>query len=112
MPFRFPRSVERGVASKFLSLPRPILRRIVGPPRRSPDGLELDLQLQALLWLIDTLRVPPLSGGDVEEARRSLDHSAPTLDLPPEPGVAAYDRTVQGADGPLRARVYVPRGLH
>ena len=111
MAFRFPRSVERAVACRFLSLSPWILRRIVGPPRRSPDGLELDLQLQTLLWLIDTLKVPPLSGGEVEDARRSLDHSAPTLDLPPEPGVAAYDRSVEGADGPLRARVYVPQGV-
>lgn len=111
MAFRFPRSVERAVACGFLQLPSPVLRRIVGPPRRSPDGLQLDLQLQALLWLIATLRVPPLGGGEVAEARRSLEHSAPTLDLPPEPGVAAYDCTVQGADGPLRARVYVPSGL-
>jgi acetyl esterase len=111
MAFRFPRSVERAVARSFLQLPSPVLRRIVGPARRSPDGLQLDLQLQALLWLIATLRVPSLVGGAVEEARRSLEHSAPTLDLPPEPGVAAYERTVQGAEGPLRARVYVPAGL-
>jgi acetyl esterase/lipase len=110
MAFRFPRSVERAVARRFLALPPRILRRIVGPARRSPDGLELDLQLQSLLWLIDTLKVPPLAGGDVEAARRGLDRSAPTLDVSPEPGVAAYDRTVEGAEGSLRARVYVPRG--
>src|SRR5450631_4939872 len=99
MAFRFPRSVERAVACQFLSLSPWILRRIVGPPRLSPDGLELDLQLQALLWLIALTKVPALSGGDVAVARASLDRAAPTLDLL-TPDVAVYDRTVPGAVGP------------
>jgi acetyl esterase len=108
MAFRFPVQVERAVARAFLSLPAPLLRRVIGPPRRSPDGLLLDRQVQALLWLLDKFRIPPLSGGSVAEARLSFDRSAPTLDLPLPPGVAAYDREVPGASGPLRARVYVP----
>ena len=108
MALRLPVQVERAAARAFLALPPPILRRIVGPPRRSPDGLELDLQLQALLWLIALTKVPALSGGDVAVARASLDRAAPTLDLSPPPGVAVYDRTVDGAEGPRRARVYVP----
>lgn len=108
MAIRLPRSVERALARGFLSLPPALLRRIVGPARRSPDGLELDLQLQGLLWLIDRMKVPPLSGGSVADARVALDHAAPTLDLPPAPGVAAYDRTIPGAAGPRRARVYTP----
>jgi acetyl esterase len=108
MAFRFPVQVERAVARTFLSLPAPLLHWVIGPPRRSPDGLVLDRQVQGLLWLLDRFRIPPLSGGSVVEARASLDRSAPTLDLPPPPGVAAYDREVLGATGPLRARVYVP----
>jgi len=107
MALRIPVPVERAAARAFLSLPAPVLRRIVGPPRRSPDGLTLDLQLQALLWLIALTKVPALSGGDVAVARASLDRAAPTLDLV-TPDVAVYDRTVPGASGPRRARVYVP----
>jgi acetyl esterase len=108
MPVRFPVAVERAVATGLLSLPPSVLRHLVGAPRHSPDGLTLDLQLQTLLWLIETLKVPNLVGGPVNEARRSLDRSAPTLDVLPALDVAAYDRSVQGADGLLRTRVYVP----
>jgi acetyl esterase len=108
MPLRLPVAVERAFACRLLALPPSILRHLVGEPRHSPDGLTLDLQLQTLLWLIDALKVPNLVGGPVDEARRSLDHSAPTLDVPLAPDVAAYDRSVGGAEGLLRARVYVP----
>jgi acetyl esterase len=107
MALRIPVQVERAVARSLLSLPPPVLRRIVGPARHSPDGLTLDLQLQALLWLIGITKVPALSGGDVAVARASLDRAAPTLDLV-TPDVAVYDRTVPGGAGPRRARVYVP----
>jgi acetyl esterase len=101
-------AVERAVARALLALPAPVLRHLVGAPRHSPDGLTLDLQLQTLLWLIDTLKVPNLVGGAVDEARRSLERSAPTLDVAPAPDVSAHDRSVEGAEGLLRARVYVP----
>jgi acetyl esterase len=107
MALRIPVQVERAVARSLLLLPPPVLRRIVGPARHSPDGLTLDLQLQALLWLIGVTKVPALSGGDVAVARASLDRAAPTLDLV-TPDVAVYDRTVPGGAGPRRARVYVP----
>jgi acetyl esterase len=108
VPFRLPRRVERAAACTLLSLPPPILRRLVGPPRFSPDGLELDLQPQALLWLIDRFHLPDLTAGPVATARAALEHAAPTLDLTPAPGVAAYDRPIPTASGPRRARVYVP----
>jgi acetyl esterase len=81
----------------------------VGAPRVSPDGLELDLQLQALLWLIERFHLPALTGGPVADARAALERSAPTLDLAAAPGVAAYDRPLPGPAGPRRARVYAPR---
>jgi acetyl esterase len=81
----------------------------VGPVRCSPEGLKLDRQMQGLLWLIDKLQVPPLSGGVAAEARAAFDRSAPTLDLPLATDVGSYDRVVPGGAGPLRARVYVPR---
>jgi acetyl esterase len=109
MGLRFPVMVERTVTRAFLSLQAPLLRRIVGPVRRSPDGLELDLQLQALLWLIARMKLPAFADGPVAEARALMDRSAPTLDLPAAQRVAAYDRMVPCADGPRRTRVYVPQ---
>jgi acetyl esterase len=109
MAFRFPPSVERAVTRTFLRLPPGALRRVVGPAHRSPDGLELDVQLQALLWLIARFRVPEMAGRSVAEARAMTERGAPTLASGPWRDVAAYDRQVDGADGPLRARVYVPK---
>ena len=85
MALRLPVPVERAFARAFLSLPPSLLRRIVGPPRCSPDGLELDLQLQTLLWLIDRMKVPPFAEGPVDQARLQMDRAAPTLDLAPAP---------------------------
>jgi acetyl esterase len=112
MPPRLPPSVERAVACRLLALPAPLLRRFAGPPRRSPDGLTLDLQLQTLLRLIEIMKVPAMIAGSPVEARRMLEHSAPTLDVEPATDVSGHDRTVDGATGPLRARVYVPHGVH
>ena len=108
MAVRFPIQAERAVARAFLGIPQPVLRRIVGPARRSPDGLELDVQLQGLLYLIEKLKIPQLGHDDVAVARASLERSAPVLDVAVPRDVAAYDRTVPGADGDLRARVYTP----
>jgi acetyl esterase len=109
MAFRFPPAVERTVTRTFLRLPPWTLRRVVGPAQRSPDGLELDVQLQALLWLIVRFRVPEVAAGSVPEARAAMERGAPMLASGPWRDVAAYDRTVDGAEGPLRARVYVPK---
>jgi acetyl esterase len=95
-------------ACTLTSLPPSLLRHIVGPPRLSPDGVELDGQIQALLWLIDRFHSPALTGGPVAAARAGLERSAPTLDLQPAAGVAAYDRAIPTAYGPRRARVYAP----
>ncbi|HEY8090947.1 MAG TPA: alpha/beta hydrolase [Polyangiaceae bacterium] len=111
MAIRFPVAFERAVTRAVTALPPPLLRRVVGGPRTSPDGLELDLQLQTLLWLIDAFKIPPFAGGSVEEARAQMERSAPTLDLRPAGGVAAYDRTLPGASSPRRARVYTPAGV-
>jgi acetyl esterase len=105
---RFPVQVERAMTRALVSLPAPLLHGMIGPPHRSPDGLTQDPQLQALLWLIDAFHIPGFTGGSVADARASLERAAPTLDLSRPPGVAAYDREVPGAEGPLRARVYVP----
>lgn len=106
---QLPRSVERAVTVGLLSLPSPLLRRIAGAPRRSPDGLVLDMQLQVVLRLIEITKVKSFAEGSVADARRQLERAAPTLDVPAADDVAAYDRQVPGEVGPLRARVYTPR---
>jgi acetyl esterase len=96
------------MAFTFLSQPPPVLRNIVGPAKKSPDGLVLDVQVQALMWLLTTMQIPEIAGGDVESARRNVERSAPILDIAPAYDVAAYDRAVPGAEGALMARIYTP----
>jgi acetyl esterase len=75
---------------------------------RSPEGFVLDLEPQALLWL--TGKIPePLFDGDFTAARdrfeRNCDLVGPDLDA------AVEDRSLPGAETPLRARRYTsPRG--
>jgi acetyl esterase len=109
MALRLPTAVERVVAKSLLSLPPSVLRRIVGPPERAPGGYGLDLQVQMLLWLIRAMKMPELHQGGVSVARAALDRSGPLLDVAEPRDVGAYDRTIPGAAGPRRARVYVPR---
>ena len=101
--------VERAAARALLGLPRPLLRRFAGPPVRSPEGYELDLQGQAQLRLMRISKQPELHERGVEAGRRNLDRVGPLLEIRGIDDVDAIDRTVPGADGPRRARVYTPR---
>ncbi|HTB72035.1 MAG TPA: alpha/beta hydrolase [Polyangiaceae bacterium] len=101
-------SLERAVTFGVLGLPRGLLRRIVGAPVRSPEGYELDLQGQVQLWLTRVSKQPELHEGGVEGARRTLDHVGVLLEARGIDDVLAVDRTLPGANGPRRARVYTP----
>lgn len=98
---------RRAAATRFLSLPEPALRRIVGPPVRSPEGWPLDIQSQALLWLMRAAR-ESAEYSDVGLARKTLDRSgrvlAPRADerFP----IRIQDRELPGAVGPRRVRIY------
>src|ERR1700744_6151956 len=60
--------IEREAASRFLHMPEALLRRIVGPPVRSPEEYVLDLQSQALLWLIRMTGEPAMHDPDLGKA--------------------------------------------
>jgi acetyl esterase len=99
---------ERAASFAVLGLPRVVLRRIVGPPVLAPEGYELDLQGQTQLWLTRVSKQPELHEGGVERARRTLDRVGVLLEIRGIDDVLAVDRTLPGADGPRRARVYTP----
>src|ERR1700690_3642738 len=101
--------LRRAAATAFLSLPEPALGRIVGPPIRSPEGWALDVQSQALLWLMRAVG-ESAEYGDVAEARRTIDRSACVLAPRSPSGVRVEDRQVPGGSGPRRARVYSCEG--
>jgi acetyl esterase len=110
-PFpRPPARIEHAAARAFLRLPAPVLRRLAGPPVASPEGFELDVQLQALLWLMRIAQEPPTEQGGVGPARERMERAAPTLDVVGVEDVVTIDRQVDGAAGKLRARLYVPKG--
>jgi acetyl esterase len=101
--------VESALARAFLRLPSGVLRRIVGPPLRSTEGFELDLQMQTALWLTRIARQPPLHEGSLAQARANLERSARIFDVRGVHDVDARDVTVPGGAGARRARVYTPR---
>jgi acetyl esterase len=97
--------VRRAAAARVLGLPEPVLRRIVGPLARSPEGWTLDVQSQALLWL---MRVAGETAEyvDVDSARRRMGRAAVLLAPRVMDGVRVADRQLPGASGPCRARLY------
>jgi acetyl esterase len=102
--------VERAVTLAFLGMPPALLRRIVGAPRRAPEGYAIDLQGQALTWLMHASRQPELHERGEVAGRRILDHTGPLLSLPDLDDVEVSDRTLPGAASPRPARVYRPSG--
>jgi acetyl esterase len=98
--------IERRLLRAYFRIPRPVLRRIIGAPLRSPEGFELDLEPQALLWLMK--RIPrPEFRDDFEAARRQFDENCELVG--PKLDAAWEDRSVPGAEGPLRTRRYASR---
>jgi acetyl esterase/lipase len=98
--------LEIAAARAALALPAAAKRRIAGAPVRR-DGLELDLDVQFVLKLEQPR--PPLSGGTPAAAREELLHAVRIVAGRPIPVADVRELSIAGADGPLRARLYVPR---
>jgi acetyl esterase len=90
---------------RFLNLPEAVLRKVAGPPLRSPEGWPLDVQSQALLWL---MRISGESAEytDVDSARLGVDRNALVTEPRVAGGVRVAERRLPGAAGSVRARVY------
>jgi acetyl esterase len=104
---RFELLATRAIAA----LPRSAKRRIAGAPIHR-DGLELDLDMQVLIRLGERRPRPPLAGRTADEARAELRHSACLVAGARIPVASVRETTVTGADGPLRARLFVPAEAH
>jgi acetyl esterase len=98
---------ERAASLSLLSAPRGFLRSLVGAPIRNEEGYELDLQGQALLWLMRKSAQPELHERGTRGGRRVLDRQGSLLAARVR-DVTSVDRTVPGAEGPRRARIYTP----
>jgi acetyl esterase len=89
------------------ALPPTVKRRIAGEPIRR-DGLELDLDTQVLIKLGERSARPSLAGRTASEVRQELRHSVRVVGGPRIALANVRDTTIAGADGPLRARLFVP----
>jgi acetyl esterase len=99
--------VEKLALHAAVALPAPVLRRLVGPAKRSPEGYALDLQTQTTLGMVRLAGHPDMAERGVEGGRRHMDSVGRTL-ATPVADVTSYDRSIPGAAGALLARVYTP----
>ncbi|HEY1590182.1 MAG TPA: alpha/beta hydrolase [Solirubrobacteraceae bacterium] len=74
------------------------------------DGQELDVELQLILRLMKLAGDPELDELTVQGARERITQNAAAFAGPTIEVARATDVTVGGADGQLRARLYVPFG--
>jgi acetyl esterase len=104
MPLRLPTSVQAAGLHAVFGLPRRVRRLIAGPPIRL-DGQELALDAHLLLRMRELIKVPEMSEGTPEQARRQLEASHPLASGPPIQPVDT--RAVPD----INARLYTPSGL-
>ena len=110
MPHRTARLRERLETSIFLgamALPPRLTRLLAGPPKRL-DGMTLSPQTQLMLRLQRWARERPVESLPVEQGRLALVRQA-TMIGGRQPVGQVVDTEVAGAEGQLRARLYVPR---
>jgi len=99
-----------GVAARlFLRAPRPLLRAIAGPPRRSDLGEELDLGTQVMLAMMERLGMPTTDQLDVTEARAEFEADMAMIAPHPLTVGRMEGRFVATDTGPIPLRVYWPR---
>jgi acetyl esterase len=99
--------IEMAAARAIGALPPGAKRRIAGQPIRL-DGLGLDLDTQVLLKLYERNPRETLTTRTPAEAREDLRDAVRVVAGAQIPLASVRETTVAGADGPLRARLYVP----
>jgi acetyl esterase len=96
--------VVRGLAA----LPEPVLRRLLGKPV-VVDGQELHPEVQLALKLLALAGEPPLQELAPDQARQRVAKDARTFEGPKIQVDRVQELRINGAAGPLGARLYVPR---
>ena len=102
------RNARRIAVLGLFSLPRPVLRRLAGPPV-VVEGKTLDLEMQMLLKL-QRLEGRPAETLPIARARRQIVATSQLL-AGKQPIGAVTDRTIDGPGGPIGLRFYTPRGI-
>ncbi len=106
---RLQRAIEHRVARFLCNLPRPVRGFLAGRPHRH-EGLHLDQQLQILLRIRTLRGSKPFSHYTPKQARELYRHESAVGSGKPVSVGAVRDLSVDGAAGPLRARLYTPVG--
>ncbi|HJR37660.1 MAG TPA: alpha/beta hydrolase [Nocardioidaceae bacterium] len=99
--------LEPAVFRALLGLPTGVQRRLAGPPV-VVDGQTLDPETQWMLRLQKLARLPAAETLPMPQARAALLRQS-TLVGGKQPIGATRDLQVPGADGDIRARLYIPR---
>jgi acetyl esterase len=100
--------VESVVLRAITGLPAPIIKAVT--PNRDRDGLHLSPESRMLLRAIEVVGVPPLVNPPTPESRKVWNQSARMVGGKQHVG-AVHDLQVDGAEGPLAARLYTPTAL-
>lgn len=103
---RLQSAVVRGLAA----LPHPVLRLLVGKPVVI-DGQQLDIESQLGLRLLELARAPELRELTPEQARARVAQDAATFSGSRIELQRVQELQVDGAEGKLAARLYVPEGV-
>jgi acetyl esterase len=101
-------AVGRSTVRALVGMPPVLLRRLLGPAPRSPEGATLDLQTQALIRLMALQGKRDFDAMGVAGAREDLERGSQLVGAPSPPDVAAEDRRVPGPRGEIPVRVYTP----
>ena len=97
---------EQLLLRTVMGLPPAVQRRLRGRPRRL-DGLELAPEIQLMLAVQELGRIPDMSTLPLEEARSTYQRLT-RMTGGRQPVAAHRDLAVDGAAGPVRARLYTP----
>ncbi|SFD87121.1 acetyl esterase [Actinopolyspora alba] len=109
IPASVQQRAQSAVLLSLLRLPRPLLRRIAGPPTRV-DGQELALEVQALLRLQALAGQERMAADTPERARAGMAQGIEVVRGSGVSGVQVSKRTVSAGSGELPARLYRPEG--
>lgn len=99
--------MQLAVARGLAALPPPVLRRLVGRPVVR-DGQQLHVEAQLTIKLLALAGAPELAELTPEQARARVSRDAATFAGRPLRLVRVQELTLDGAEGPLRARLYLP----
>ncbi len=101
-------SLARAAFDRLALTPERLLRATFGDPPRSDRGIELDLPTHALLRLMALSKRGGIHMLEPAHAREVALRDGELIDLPPAADVEQRELELDGAAGPLRARLYRP----